>query len=100
LSRTLSLSTGRGPGPGGCGWGNQAEKGKDSQEKEKEKFIDDEWLKITLGSIKGDQGDMMCGDEGMEKAVEVIRAPYIIPPGGRETDDLDIAGKWEILFIG
>lgn len=60
-SLSLSLSSGRGV------WS-----GKEGQER----FKDDEWLKIKLGDVGRDEvGDMVCGDEGMERAVEVIPIP-------------------------
>ena len=62
LGSSLSLSVGRG------GWGKECE------DKEKEKFTDDEWMSVNLGDIERDEGklDIMCGEEGMERAVEVI----------------------------
>jgi len=64
-SLSLSLSSGRGI------WS-----GKEGQER----FRDDEWLDIKLGDVGRDEvGDIVCGDEGMEKAVEVILIPqYMI----------------------
>ena len=64
-SLSLSLSSGRGV------WS-----GKDTQEK----FTDAEWLGTRLGDVGRDEvGDIVCGDEGMEKAVEVILIPqYMI----------------------
>jgi hypothetical protein len=56
-SLSLSLSSGRGV------WA-----GKEGQER----FKDDEWLNTKLGDVGRDEvGDMVCGDEGMERAVEV-----------------------------
>lgn len=57
-SLSLSLSSGRGV------WS-----GKEGQER----FRDDEWLKTKLGEVGSDEvGSVVCGEEGMEKAVEVI----------------------------
>jgi len=57
-SLSLSLSSGRGV------WS-----GKDTQEK----FTDADWLRTRLGDVGRDEvGDVVCGEEGMEKAVEVI----------------------------
>ena len=57
-SLSLSYSSGRGV------WS-----GKEGQER----FKDDEWLNTKLGDVGRDEiGDMVCGEEGMEKAVEVI----------------------------
>jgi hypothetical protein len=64
-SLSLSLSSGRGV------WS-----GKEGQER----FKDDEWLKIKLGDVGRDEmGSEVCGEEGMERAVEVILIPqYMI----------------------
>jgi len=64
-SLSLSLSSGRGV------WS-----GKDTQER----FTDADWLGTRLGDVGRDEvGDMVCGEEGMEKAVEVILIPqYMI----------------------
>jgi hypothetical protein len=64
-SLSLSLSSARGV------WS-----GKEGQER----FRDDEWLKIKLGDVGRDEvGDIVCGEEGMERAVEVIPIPqYMI----------------------
>lgn len=57
-SLSLSYSSGRGV------WS-----GKEGQER----FKDDEWLQTKLGDVNRDEvGDAVCGEEGMEKAVEVI----------------------------
>jgi len=64
-SLSLSLSSTRGV------WS-----GKEGQER----FKDDEWLKIKLCDVGKDEvGSVVCGEEGMEKAVEVIPIPqYMI----------------------
>jgi hypothetical protein len=57
----LSLSAGRG------GWS-----GRDRVVEGVEKFGDDEWLAVNLGDVGRDVGEeVVCGDEGMERAVEV-----------------------------
>jgi len=63
-SLSLSLSSARGV------WS-----GKESHER----FKDDEWLKIKLGDVGRDEvGLVVCGEEGMEKAVEVIPIPQLM----------------------
>ena len=64
-SLSLSHSSGRGV------WS-----GKEGQER----FKDDEWLNTKLGDVGRDEmGVVVCGEEGMEKAVEVIRiSQYLI----------------------
>jgi hypothetical protein len=63
LSLSLSHSAGR------SGW-----PGKESRER----FVDDEWLKIKLGDVGRDEvGSVVCGEEGMERAVEVCSRPTI-----------------------
>jgi len=57
-SLSLSYSSGRGI------WS-----GKEGQER----FKDDDLLQTKLGDVNRDEvGDAVCGEEGMEKAVEVI----------------------------
>jgi len=61
LGSSLSLSYASGRGV----WA-----GKEGQER----FTDDEWLQTKLEDVGRDEvGDAVCGEEGMEKAVEVIR---------------------------
>jgi hypothetical protein len=63
-SLSLSLSSARGV------WS-----GKEGQER----FQDDEWLKIKLGDVGRDEmASVVCGNEGMEKAVEVILIPQFM----------------------
>ena len=60
MGSSLSLSYSSGQGV----WA-----GKEGQER----FKDDEWLNTKLGDVGRDEmNDMVCGEEGMEKAVEVI----------------------------
>jgi len=63
-SLSLSLSSARGV------WS-----GKEGQER----FKDDEWLKIKLDDVGTDEvGSVVRGEEGMEKAVEVIPIPQLM----------------------